>query len=30
MTKKALTLEVISRLKAEYPDADCTLDYDDA
>lgn len=30
MTKKALTLEVIRRLKAEYPDADCTLDYDDA
>lgn len=30
MTKKALTLEVIRRLKEEYPDADCTLDYDDA
>lgn len=30
MTKKELTLEVISRLKAAYPDAGCTLDYDDA
>ncbi len=30
MTKKALTLEVIRRLKEAYPDADCTLDYDDA
>ncbi len=28
--KKRLALEVISRLKAEYPDADCTLDYDQA
>ncbi len=30
MTKKKLTLEVIRRLKEAYPDADCTLDYDDA
>ena len=30
MTKKALTLEVIKRLKEEYPDAGCTLDYDQA
>ena len=30
MTKKQLTLEIIERLKKEYPDADCTLDYDDA
>ena len=30
MTKEELTLEVIERLKKEYPDADCTLDYDDA
>ena len=30
MTKQELALEVISRLKKEYPDADCTLDYDDA
>ena len=28
--KKELALEVIRRLKAEYPDADCTLDYDQA
>lgn len=28
--KKALALEVIRRLKAEYPDAGCTLDYDHA
>ncbi len=28
--KKELALEVIERLKEEYPDADCTLDYDDA
>ena len=26
--KKALALEVIDRLKKEYPDAGCTLDYD--
>ena len=30
MTKKQLALEVIERLKKEYPDADCTLDYKDA
>ena len=30
MTKKQLSLEVIERLKYEYPDADCTLDYDEA
>lgn len=30
MTKEELTLEIIERLKREYPDADCTLDYDDA
>lgn len=30
MTKKQLALEVIERLKKEYPDADCTLDYDEA
>lgn len=30
MTKKQLALEVIERLRAEYPDAGCTLDYDDA
>ncbi len=28
--KKQLALEVIGRLKKEYPDADCTLDYDQA
>ena len=30
MDKQELALEVIDRLKKEYPDADCTLDYDDA
>ena len=30
MTKKQLAYEVIERLKTEYPDAGCTLDYDDA
>ncbi len=30
MTKKELTLKIISRLKKEYPDAGCTLDYDQA
>lgn len=30
MTKKELALEIIDRLKKEYPDADCTLDYDEA
>ena len=28
MDKKELTLEVISRLAKEYPDADCTLEYE--
>lgn len=26
MTKKKLALEIIERLKKEYPDAGCTLD----
>ena len=30
MTKKELTLEIIERLKKEYPDAGCTLDYNEA
>ena len=30
MTKKQLALEIIERLKKEYPAADCTLDYDQA
>lgn len=30
MTKEELALTVIERLKNEYPDADCTLDYDQA
>ena len=30
MTKKQRALEVIGRLKKEYPDAGCTLDYDQA
>lgn len=30
MTKKELALEIIERLRKEYPDADCTLDYDEA
>lgn len=30
MRKKELAAEVIARLKQEYPDAGCTLDYDDA
>lgn len=30
MTKKQRALEVIERLKKRYPDADCTLDYDQA
>ena len=29
MEKKELTLEVIRRLKAAYPDSDCTLDYEE-
>lgn len=30
MTKKQLAKEIIERLKKEYPDADCTLDYNQA
>ena len=30
MTKEKLALEIIGRLKKEYPDAGCTLDYDHA
>lgn len=30
MTKEELALEIIKRLKKEYPDAGCTLDYDQA
>jgi len=30
MDKQTLALKVIELLKKEYPDADCTLDYDDA
>lgn len=30
MTKKKLALEIINRLKDEYPDAACSLDYDQA
>ena len=30
MTKEELAIEIIDRLKEEYPDADCTLDYDQA
>lgn len=30
MTKEDLALEIINRLKQEYPDADCTLDYNEA
>ena len=30
MTKKQRALEIIERLKKEYPDAGCTLDYDQA
>ena len=30
MTKKQRALEIIERLKKEYPEADCTLDYDQA
>lgn len=29
-TKKQRALDIIERLKVEYPDAHCTLDYDDA
>lgn len=30
LVKKKLALEIIDRLKKEYPDADCTLDYNQA
>lgn len=30
MRKKELAVEVINRLKKEYPNSDCTLDYDEA
>lgn len=30
MTKEKLALEIIDRLKKEYPDAGCTLDYNEA
>lgn len=30
MTKKQLALDIIERLRKEYPDADCTLDYNEA
>ncbi len=30
MEKKAFALEIIERLKKEYPDAECSLDYDQA
>ncbi|MDO5417831.1 MAG: endonuclease III [Lachnospiraceae bacterium] len=30
MTKEELALEIIDRLKKEYPDAGCTLDYNEA
>lgn len=30
MTKKKLALEIIERLKREYPDAECSLDYNQA
>lgn len=30
MDKKELAKEIIERLKKEYPDTECTLDYDDA
>ena len=30
MIKKQLALEIIKRLKEAYPDAGCTLDYDEA
>ena len=30
MRKKELAKEIIQRLKVEYPDTACTLDYDDA
>lgn len=30
MTKKELALQIIERLRMEYPDAECTLDYNEA
>ena len=30
MTKEELALEIVDRLKKEYPDAGCTLDYNQA
>ena len=30
MTKKQRTIEIINRLKEEYPVAECTLDYNEA
>ena len=30
MTKEERTMEIIERLKKEYPDAGCTLDYEEA
>ena len=30
MTKEKLALEIVERLKQEYPDVGCTLDYDQA
>lgn len=30
MTKQERTLEIIQRLKEAYPDADCTLNYEEA
>lgn len=30
MTKEKLALEIVERLKQEYPQADCTLDYNEA
>lgn len=30
VTKEEQALEIVERLKKEYPDADCTLDYDQA
>ena len=30
MTKKELALEIVERLKKEYPNAGCTLDYNQA
>ena len=30
METKELALEVIKRLKTQYPDSDCTLNYDEA